>query len=693
MKIRFEKEASIICLCVFLNVMNDLVTADGTDSGRLRDARQSLEYVENIKRGDCSGGTDSILTVNFDHNTWNKYARVAVKTANLLTKNLMEGNGRFQNITPEDYFFNLVRNNVDGESLIFGSAIAVEPFVFPAYEIYSPYAHRNGSKVNSFDLSTGYNYLRNDTEWYHTLRIRPWNNLTEISINTYRPRLNASEVGPVIILQQPIAKLEHGHWTYPYYDCGGGNIWMVTYSSPILAANLSLENPIYFRGVATIDIELTNIDINQCDANNSISSDTADVFRGTHVCRNTTYCSPLTGLGFRRGAYVCKCKDGFYFPYADPSKAFNGSDIEELLSRNGSNMGLEWFQCKKCSLGCDTCVDDSPCLFDPNHIIRISLLLVTVAMISLILFASVVLWAYREVRAIKAASPIFLFIMAGGAILMCTEMFIDFVEPSPTICLIRPWPRELGFALAYGALLLKTWRISSIMKIQSARKLQLSDKELLKRFIPILLVPCAYLAAWSAAVPLTRRLELRKTPQDLKFYICAIDWWEYCCSIGEACFLLWGVYLSYVIRKAPSHLNESKYITWSIYNTVLLGNFLFVIRVLIAVSRDPDLMYVMSLIRLQVTVTSMMCLIYIPKLYALVVTRGGKEDNIRGAGTINTSRPQTEVMVGMPIADMKNASVQTDVTGPIQTAEDRTASMSNSSPTIKLRGMNKVHPV
>ena len=32
---------------------------------------------------------------------------------------------------------------------------------------------------------------------------------------------------------QPVARLEDGHWTKPYFDCGGGNIWMVTYSSPI----------------------------------------------------------------------------------------------------------------------------------------------------------------------------------------------------------------------------------------------------------------------------------------------------------------------------------------------------------------------------------------------------------------------------------------------------------------------------
>ena len=32
---------------------------------------------------------------------------------------------------------------------------------------------------------------------------------------------------------QPMALLEQGHWTKPYFDCGGGDIWMVTYSAPI----------------------------------------------------------------------------------------------------------------------------------------------------------------------------------------------------------------------------------------------------------------------------------------------------------------------------------------------------------------------------------------------------------------------------------------------------------------------------
>lgn len=41
-----------------------------------------------------------------------------------------------------------MRNNVDDDSPIFGSAIAVEEWVFPKYRIFCPYAYHKGVSVN-----------------------------------------------------------------------------------------------------------------------------------------------------------------------------------------------------------------------------------------------------------------------------------------------------------------------------------------------------------------------------------------------------------------------------------------------------------------------------------------------------------------------------------------------------------------
>ena len=44
----------------------------------------------------------------------------------------------------DEFLFNLVRNNVDDDSPIFGSAIAVEEWVYPKYRIFCPYAYHKG---------------------------------------------------------------------------------------------------------------------------------------------------------------------------------------------------------------------------------------------------------------------------------------------------------------------------------------------------------------------------------------------------------------------------------------------------------------------------------------------------------------------------------------------------------------------
>ena len=54
---------------------------------------------------------------------------------------------------------------------------------FFQYEKYSPYSYRDKQDlVYVKDLSLGYNYLANGTEWYHTLRIKDWSNAT-VTVN------------------------------------------------------------------------------------------------------------------------------------------------------------------------------------------------------------------------------------------------------------------------------------------------------------------------------------------------------------------------------------------------------------------------------------------------------------------------------------------------------------------------------
>ena len=47
---------------------------------------------------------------------------------------------------------------------------------------------------------------------------------------------------------------------------------------------------------------------------------------------------------------------------------------------------------------------------------------------------------------------------------------------------------------------------------------------------------------------------------------------------GDIVVLIWGMWLCYKIRNAPAAYNESKYISWAIYNAMFVTSFLMVVR-------------------------------------------------------------------------------------------------------------------
>ena len=121
-----------------------------------------------------------------------------------------------QNLNQPEKLYNITEHLVKDNDFIAGSAIAFEPYYYKQFgNYYSPYSYREGDEVKSKQLGTkDYNYHYMD--WYQI------------------PRL-----------------LNTPYWSEPYYDEGGGNIIMTTYSYPIynpqgemvaiFTADLSLE--------------------------------------------------------------------------------------------------------------------------------------------------------------------------------------------------------------------------------------------------------------------------------------------------------------------------------------------------------------------------------------------------------------------------------------------------------------------
>ena len=109
---------------------------------------------------------------------------------------------------------------LDTNSHIFGMTVALEPqTMIESLGNFSPYYYRKDGDITFSDLADN-NYRYQNWPWYSEPK-----------------RLNA----PV--------------WSEPYLDAGGGNVFMITYSTPIYLADSKV-----FAGVATADINLNLLD-------------------------------------------------------------------------------------------------------------------------------------------------------------------------------------------------------------------------------------------------------------------------------------------------------------------------------------------------------------------------------------------------------------------------------------------------
>ncbi len=117
-----------------------------------------------------------------------------------------------------DSLFRIVKAIVENNETIYGAAIAFEPGFFPEKGRYfAPYAYRDGDQVETMSLG-GQHYEYFFMDWYQI------------------PKM-----------------LNRPYWTEPYFDEGGGNQLMATFSVPFYQI---INGERTFAGIATVDLDL-----------------------------------------------------------------------------------------------------------------------------------------------------------------------------------------------------------------------------------------------------------------------------------------------------------------------------------------------------------------------------------------------------------------------------------------------------
>ncbi|XP_062848087.1 metabotropic glycine receptor [Trichomycterus rosablanca] len=440
-----------------------------------------------------------------------------------------------------------------------------------------------------------------DTEWYHA-------HVHKRAPSRDRDRHRDRHAESDVTHENPQVK-----WSAPFLECQAGMLvprWLLTLSAGFysIKPNLTPE----FRGVVRLDINLQDVDIDQC------SSD--GWFGGTHRCNLTSMeCLPIPGHGFVLDKYKCRCKSGFYNTNrvainGVKSKA-SGTQDSEVHPHGTEGVSV----CLPCQEGCTHCIDDTPCVAGGVGLLRITVLALQGICMLLDFIIMVLLYHFRRNKSIRASGLVLLETILFGALLLFFPVVVLYFQPSVFRCILLRWVRMLGFATMYGTITLKLYRVLKIFLSRTAQRIPyMTSWKVLCLLCIILLIVLWFLVAWTSAVCQNPDWHLALitvglTPDGLQFSMCLLDRWDYMMAVAEFLFLMWSVYLCYAVRTVPSAFHEPRYMAIAVHNELIISAIFHIIRFTLASELHPDWMLMLFFAHTHLTVTVTLGLLLIPK--------------------------------------------------------------------------------
>ncbi|XP_065177875.1 uncharacterized protein LOC135808584 [Sycon ciliatum] len=413
-------------------------------------------------------------------------------------------------------------------------------------------------------------------------------------------------------------------WVNPYFDCDLGFTWMVTYAAPVAVYH---NKTVHYLGMAGIDIDLGRIQISQCSAN--IANFTgANVFADTNMCDlATSQCQTVIDTNdfkLRDGYYVCKCKEGFYYPHSNNSESISGFQLSERvhnLSASSCEAGiraeLQYFKCEKCPNRCRTCTSSQDdCRYKTKLAIVLPFHIVNGLAVVLIVALLIYVIVKRKEAPIRSASWQFLVVILSGCLLAFAGLFGE-SQASKVTCIMFHWTVEVGFALSYGSILLKSWRIEQIFSnkamIKPRGKTRLKNNDLALYLVVFVLLFCIVLSiATSADLLAVEEDKEIIDHQPYYFDRCNDKSFKYFTLAVHLTVVLFNSFLCFKLRRVLNDYAESREISIIVYLSSLIEILAFVGKAVLETT--PDIQYAVRSLEVFFQFGVMAAVLYLPKV-------------------------------------------------------------------------------
>jgi hypothetical protein len=279
--------------------------------------------------------------------------------------------------------------------------------------------------------------------------------------------------------------------------------------------------------------------------------------------------------------------------------------------------------CSPCTDTLTTAQFYSQCVVARSYNVATSALLIALSAFGLafVIIVAAAFWKFRMTPIIRASSVRFMMILLAGCFLGFITVILIAMPPSNANCLARVWVGHLAYALVFGPLFAKNWRVAQIFDSAQLRSVSITDTFLIKLLAVILSIVIAYMAAWTAVDPplsVSRRLELDE------WQVCDVnsEAWQWIILVLEGIFSGAGVYIVIRARNTPLEFNETNHIAIAVYNIV----FVSVVVIPLAFSSvlvSPPSVIVLEGLAMWLSVTVVAAILTVPKLLVLFHIRIG----------------------------------------------------------------------
>ncbi|GLV46426.1 metabotropic GABA-B receptor subtype 3 [Carabus blaptoides fortunei] len=197
---------------------------------------------------------------------------------------------------------------------------------------------------------------------------------------------------------------------------------------------------------------------------------------------------------------------------------------------------------------------------------------------------------------------------------------------------LRVYLLSAGFSLAFGSMFTKTYRVHRIF-IRSrsgvVKNKLLQDTQLISLIFILLLIDVLIVTLWVMIDPMQRHLrnlnlEISATDRSVVYQpqveVCRsqnTNGWLGALYVYKGLLLIVGVYMAWETRNVKiAALNDSQYIGMSVYSVVITSGIMVVLANLM--SDRATLAFVTISTFILLSTTSTLCLLFLPKLHAIL---------------------------------------------------------------------------